>query len=168
MGLDRFIYVLCQYAAHKDLFSLCLNTKFLFYKHRLLRLCIYLDLIEHECPGMLMYLLLLSHVSERVMISNGCCCNVTWNSSNEELIYCVFKWVHGWINTNYLFRVISDGSFAFATNKSWMVLILYFRNRLFDLQCFNTWSRVKFYRNYSNLTLLLINAGGQKWPKACN
>ena len=28
--------------------------------------------------------------------------------------------------------------------------------------------RRESYRNYSNLTLLLINAGGQKWPKACN
>ena len=55
--------------------------------------------------------------------------------------------------------------------------------------CFKTWKKTYFYtlkernhytarsfdneflniyRNYSNLTLLLINAGGQKWPKACN
>ena len=30
------------------------------------------------------------------------------------------------------------------------------------------WSSIVSYRNYSNLTLLLINVGGQKWPKACN
>ena len=38
----------------------------------------------------------------------------------------------------------------------------------YDRRTVSTFRGEGWYRNYSNLTLLLINGGGQKWPKACN
>ena len=38
----------------------------------------------------------------------------------------------------------------------------------YDRRTVSTFRGEGWYCNYSNLTLLLINAGGQKWPKACN